>query len=185
MVFLILTLSMGIFNAQAARTINANAEERIRYADGADLVLQEVWKDNSAMLNNMAGAPEGGAGQTQELTYEEPDFGKYQTMEGIESLTKVFIDKKVNVSVEGGKVSNAMLMGIHTREFGETAWFKESLLSVHWYEYLNAISQNARAILVSFNFRQKYGYEVGDVLTYINGSGDAMRGIIYGFVDYA
>ena len=28
MVFLILTLSMGIFNAQAARTINANAEER-------------------------------------------------------------------------------------------------------------------------------------------------------------
>lgn len=184
MVFLILTLSMGIFNAQAARTINANAEERIRYADGADLVLQEVWKDNSAMLNNMAGAP-GGAGQTQaELTYEEPDFGKYQTMEGIESLTKVFIDKKVNVSVEGGKVSNAMLMGIHTREFGETAWFKESLLSVHWYEYLNAISQNARAILVSSNFRQKYGYEVGDVLTYINGSGDAMRGIIYGFVDY-
>ena len=33
MVFLILTLSMGIFNAQAARTINANAEERIRYAE--------------------------------------------------------------------------------------------------------------------------------------------------------
>ena len=37
---------------------------------------------------------------------------------------------------------------------------------------------------MSSNFRQKYGYEVGDVLTYINGSGDAMRGIIYGFVDY-
>lgn len=184
MVFLILTLSMGIFNAQAARTINANAEERIRYADGADLVLQEIWKDNSAMLGGGMPGAQGGEEAQGELIYEEPDFGKYQTMDGIESLTKVFLDKKVTVSVEGGKVSNTMLMGIHTKEFGETAWFKESLLPVHWYEYLNAISQNSRAILVSSNFQRLYGYEVGDVLTYISGNGDAMRGIIYGFVDY-
>lgn len=181
MVFLILTLAMGIFNAQAARTINANAEERIRYSVGADVVLQEVWKDNSAMLNSAA--EEVGAGQL-ELIYEEPDFGRYQTLDGIESVTKVYIDKKVNVSVEGGKINNAMLMGIHTKEFGETAWFKESLLPVHWYEYLNAISQNARAILVSSNFQRLYGYELGDVLNYTNGNGDGTRGIIYGFVDY-
>ncbi|MCI9141326.1 MAG: ABC transporter permease, partial [Lachnospiraceae bacterium] len=101
MVFLILTLAMGIFNAQAARTINANAEDKIRYSAGADLVLQEVWKDNSAMLaDNALG---GGAAGQSELVYEEPDFGKYQTLEGIESVTKVFVDKKVNVSVEGGR----------------------------------------------------------------------------------
>nr|WP_304955539.1 FtsX-like permease family protein [uncultured Acetatifactor sp.] len=181
MVFLILTLAMGIFNAQAARTINANAEDKIRYSAGADLVLQEVWKDNSAMLaDNALG---GGAAGQSELVYEEPDFGKYQTLEGIESVTKVFVDKKVNVSVEGGR-AQAMLMGIHTKEFGETAWFKDSLLPVHWYEYLNAISQNSRAILVSSNFRSYFGYEVGDVLTYTNANNDSMRGIIYGFVDY-
>ncbi len=186
MVFLILTLSMGIFNAQAARTINANAEERIRYAIGADLVLQEVWKDNSAMLSDsMRGdAPGGFAGRETELVYEEPDFGKYQTLEGIESVTKVLVDKKAGISVKGGKINNAMLMGIHTKEFGETAWFKESLLGIHWYEYLNAISQNSRAILVSSNLQRLYDYKVGDVLTYTNGNGDVMRGIIYGFVDY-
>ena len=188
MVFLILTLSMGIFNAQAARTINANAEERIRYAAGADLVLQEVWQDNSAMLGEPGGgidaAPGGSPGREQELVYEEPDFGKYQMLDGIESVTKVLVDKKVSVSVKGGKISNALLMGIHTKEFGETAWFKESLLRVHWYEYLNAISQNSRAILVSSNFRKLYDYNVGDILTYTNGDGDSMRGIIYGFVDY-
>lgn len=183
MVFLILTLSMGIFNAQAARTINANAEERIRYATGADLVLQEVWRDNSAMLNG--GGPDEGAAQPKgELVYEEPDFGKYQMLDGIESVTKVLVDKKVKVSVEGGKINDAMLMGIHTKELGETAWFKESLLAIHWYEYLNTISQNSRAILVSSNFQRLYGYQVGDVLTYTNASGDSMRGIIYGFVDY-
>lgn len=177
MVFLILTVSMGIFNAQAARTINANAEERIRYSTGADIVLQEEWKDNSdAVEEDTTGLVE--------LTYEEPDFGKYQTMDGIESVTRVLVDKKVSVSVEGGKLSEVMLMGIHTKEFGETAWFKESLLPIHWYEYLNAISQNAGAILVSSNFQRIYGYEVGDVLYYTNASGDSARGIIYGFVDY-
>ena len=35
---------MGLFNANAASTINQNYEYRIRYADGADIRLQETWK---------------------------------------------------------------------------------------------------------------------------------------------
>lgn len=187
MVFLVLTMSMGIFNAQAARTINASGEERIRYSTGADLVLQEVWKDNSESAQGAGSVGSVGVQDvagTEDLVYQEPDFGKYQIMEGIESVTKVLVNKKIKVSVEGGSISNAMLMGIHTKEFGETAWFKEDLLPVHWYEYLNAISQNSRAILVSSNFRELYGYEIGDVLTYSNEKGASIRGIIYGFVDY-
>lgn len=192
MVFLILTVAIGIFNAQAARTINTNAEERIRYSIGADLVLMEKWKNNEefrtkTMGNSGAGMYETGAGSLNvptELTYEEPDFQKYQVMEGVESVTKVLVDKKTSVTVEAGKVSNVMLMGIHTKEFGETAWFKEALLPVHWYEYLNALSQDSGRILVSSNFRDIYGYKEGDGLRYTNGNGDSMRGIICGFVDY-
>lgn len=177
MVFLILTMGMGIFNAQAARTINANGEERIRYSTGADLVLQEKWRDNREEV-------EQDTTGMLDLIYEEPDFGKYQTMDGIAHVTKVLVDKKIDVSVEGGSIRNAMVMGIHTKEFGETAWFKEALLPVHWYEYLNAISQNSRAILVSSNFREIYEYEIGDVLFYTNENGKSASGIIYGFVDY-
>lgn len=74
-------------------------------------------------------------------------------------------------------------MGIHTKEFGETAWFDESLLPVHWYEYLNAMSQNASAVLLSENMHA-LGYELGDVLYYRNGQGKSARGIVYGFVPY-
>lgn len=171
MVFLILTMAMGIFNAQAARSINANGEDRIRYSIGADLVLQEKWLDNRAE-------------NPKDLVYMEPDFGKYETMEGIAQATKVLVDKNVKISVDGGNIRNAMVMGIHTKEFGETAWFQDSLLPAHWYEYLNAISQNSRAILVSSNFREIYGYEIGDVLFYTNENGRNASGIIYGFVDY-
>ena len=52
MIFLILTMAMGIFSAQAARTINANAEEKIRYATGADIVFQEKWTSNCLLYTS-------------------------------------------------------------------------------------------------------------------------------------
>ena len=44
MVFLILALSIGLFNANAARTINRNTEDSIRCTVGADIKLQEYWQ---------------------------------------------------------------------------------------------------------------------------------------------
>lgn len=174
-VFLILTVALGIYNTQTARTINLSAEERIYYVNGADLVLQERWQTS---------APVEGVSALNNISYIEPDFNRYAEMDGVESVTKVFVDKAGKVTADGTTLKNVHIMGIHTKEFGETAWFKESLLNVHWYEYLNAMSQNARAILVSANFRDKYGYEVGDALTYTNAKGNSIKGIIYGFVDY-
>lgn len=177
MVFLILTMAMGVFNAQAARTINANGEDRIKYSIGADLVLQEKWMDNSlAVQRDTTGK--------KELIYTEPDYGKYETMEGIAQATKVLVDNDVSITVDGGQLRDVMVMGIHTKEFGEIAWFKDSLLPAHWYEYLNAISQDSQAILVSSNFRDQYGYELGDVLKYTKDGGKLVYGIIKGFVDY-
>lgn len=180
-VFLVLTVSMGIFSTQMARTINANEEERIYYTTGADLVLQERWASNSNDAEDVKEASKAGS---VDIAYEEPDFGKYEQMDGVEKVTKVLVDSKVTASVESGEVEDVTVMGIHTKEFGEIAWFKDSLLPVHWYEYLNAISQNSRAILVSSNFREEYGCRIGDSMRFTNENGDSVRGIIYGFVDY-
>ena len=47
MLFIIMTLATGLFSASAARTMNKNMEEKIRYKNGADIVLQTKW-DNDA-----------------------------------------------------------------------------------------------------------------------------------------
>jgi len=176
-VFLVITMAMGIFNTQTARTINSNGEEKIRYTVGADIVVQEQWREGTKE-NAVTGEMLMNAG-----SYKEPDFDKYLEMDGAEQVTRVFTDK-VTAMVDSGRISNVRLMGIHTREFGETAWFKESLLSAHWYEYLNAMSQNTSAILVSSNFQEDYGYKLGDIITYVGSNGSSARGVIYGFVDY-
>ena len=172
---------MGIFNAEAARTINQNAERKIRYSTGADVVVQEEWPNNGGGGSSMA---PGGLSTPEELIYYEPDYGKYNDISGVVSHTKVQTVNSASVSTDNGRVNNVQVMGINTKEFGETAWFQESLLPVHWYQYLNAISQNARAVLVSSNFQSTYGYQTGDIITYSNKDGKSIRGIIYGFVDY-
>ncbi|MDD6175108.1 MAG: ABC transporter permease [Firmicutes bacterium] len=178
MIFLVLTISLGIFNTTAARSINGNAEDRIRYLNGSDVVVQEAWES--------AGTAETGfSGSGSSTDYLEPNFEKYRQIPGVQSLTKVYYSKSASVSTTDGKnIRNAVLMGIDTKEFGETANFKTSLMSVHWYSYLNAISQDPRGILVSSSFRDEKGYSLGDVLSYTDSGGTTLYGVIYGFVDY-
>ena len=66
MVFLMFTVSLGIFNSTVARTILSNSEKGIDYSTGADLVLQQPWEDNSLLMQYYTDL---------ELTYTEPDFG--------------------------------------------------------------------------------------------------------------
>ena len=57
-------------------------------------------------------------------------------------------------------------------------------MAIHWYKYLNAISQNSRAVLVSSNLRDDFDYRIGDTITFANEEGKSFIGVIYGFVDY-
>ena len=175
MIFLVMTIALGVFNAQTARTINDSAEENTRYVTGADVVLREKWESNA---DQVAENP------SLDLIYYEPDYGVYQTMEGAASVLQVRTDANVSCSVPGGTLKKTLLMAIDTDAFGRTAWFDASLLPHHINEYLNAMAQNARAVLVSANFRDEYGLKLGDVINYWNTDSESTRGIIYGFVDY-
>lgn len=206
MVFLMLTLALGIFNAYAARTINTNAQDKIRYTNGADVVLMEQWgeaeettaesstdmpddieaKDQFEEMETVTDAKEEKSEVEAELT--EPDFEKFQLIDGVEHVTKVYVDDAATIPVaskeSGVDTQQVTIMGVNTKGLGETGWLKNGLLQKHWYYYLNAISRNSSAILVSQNFRTVLGYNIGDVITYTTGNGNAVRGVIYGFVEY-
>lgn len=171
-VFLVLTIAMGIFNANTARTINKNEADRISYDVGTDVVLQEFWKSNASLL---------ASNPNMELVYEEPDYWKYKNLEGIESVTRVIRDKNISVFFHG-PLEGVELMAIHTREFGETAWMRNDALDANFYEYLNCISQNPKAVLISENMKTKMGIELGDVIYFDNARGKSATGIVSGFI---
>lgn len=175
MIFLVMTIALGVFNAQTASTINESGEKNIRYITGADIVLREAWSSNSDQVQQ---------DPSLDLIYYEPDFGVYETMDGVQHAARVYRNEKINASVPGGTVNNILLLAIDSDDFGKTAWFDESLYPEHPFNFLNAMAYNARAVLLSSNFRDQYGYKVGDVINYQNTAKESCRGIIHGFVDY-
>ena len=174
-VFLILTIAMGIFDAKAARTINSNEEEMIRYSTGADIVFQEQWADNRLAV---AQNPD------LELTYIEPDFGRFKSMEEVASIAKVFSTNKGYLKVDTSYISDIQLMGIDTRDFGNTAYMTPGLLEKHWFNYLNDMSQNSSNVLISQNLADTFRYKIGDSILYKTMSGQLIRGFVAGIIPY-
>lgn len=179
MIFLVITMAMGIFSASIAQTINTNQERQTIYRNGADLVLKEDW-DTQVYVS-----PSG----LEEEVYTEPDYSRYQALvdEGHAlSYTKVFRHDGAKLVLQSGQRGNVPLtvLAVSTKEFGETANFEISLLKDHWYHYLNAISQDPQGILVSTVFRDQLGYKLGDQLSFSRVGKATLQGTIYGFVDY-
>lgn len=184
--FIILTVSLGIFNATLARTINGNEENRIVYSIGADLVLQEKWVSNKddiqSYITTLKAMGQAVDESSLDVFYIEPDFKRYTELPGVQKATKVLVNNNIEVAVDKGKIATT-LMGINTKEFGEVAYFKTNLLKTHWFNYLNKIAADENGIIVSSNFRDKFGYKVGDTISYSDDLG-SNRGTICGFVDY-
>ncbi|MBQ8822142.1 MAG: FtsX-like permease family protein [Lachnospiraceae bacterium] len=163
MLFMVLTVALGIHSTTVARTIVANAEHNSSYVNGADLVLKEVWR----------------MGMGEDATYIEPDFGRYTVIDQVEGVTKVL--KYEAEMVRHNK--NMTIMGINTGEFAKIANMPEDLLPYHFYDYLNVLASNEYAVLLSENFMTKLGYKVGDVYE-IPVPGSKVRCTIKGFFNY-
>lgn len=183
MLFLILTISIGIFNANSARTININTEQKERYKYGADMVLKPKWDSNKALvitIPNVTTEPLA----PKPVIYVEPPFLPFTQLNGVESAAKVFRKEDINTSVNGTFGKNTYILGIDPYDFGKTAWFRNNLLPYHINEYLNLLTKDPRAFIVSSSFKKKYNAKVGDLITVTWGDNANLEGYIFGFVDY-
>ena len=175
MLFLILTISLGMYHATVARTILQNALDNQSYLDGADVVIKEVWEGN----------PYYNSGEVEYAEqYFEPDYFKYGLLENVDSYTKVLYDTKGYVTQSKKGRFTTGLMGIHTKEFGESTDMSDKLLEKPYYEYLNEMAVESEGILVSRNFQTIQEFKIGDSLTYYDSMGRPYRGKIVDFFDY-
>lgn len=168
--FLIFTLSMGVFNAVTVRTLNRNAEDRINYTVGADVSMQESWPFT---------------GEGENVYYSEPRFEKYEEMDTVADAARVLSINKTTVIADSKSIPNVTVMGIVPNEFGEVCWFRSSLQPYHINEYLNLLVMDPRAILLSQGAMDKFDVEPGDTV-YLNipGNKNTVQCIVYAGIDY-
>lgn len=172
MLFLIMTISLGMYHATVARTILQNACDNTDYLDGADVVLQETWTAVVDMNGHKTG------------DYIEPDYSKYSTLDFAQGYTRVLVDRAATIKGSGKSRRAVTVMGIHTKEFGEITWVDQNLNNRHYYELLNKLAEDSGGVIVSENFRSKLDMKVGDTLTYVNGDGKEDSAKIIDFFDY-
>ncbi|WP_276355498.1 ABC transporter permease [Cohnella caldifontis] len=190
MVFLIMTIAIGVFSAGAARTLNHNTEDRIRYANGAEFVLESEWPNDKPPETPMGGPPMGGgAPAAQPLSkgpvhYLEPPYEPYANLPGVEATAKVFVKKDAFFGAGEQQSGTAKLIGIDTDEFGRTAWFPNGLLPYPFYEYLNLIAGDSKAVLISRSLAEQKNVKAGDTI-FVGWDGtDQQPFTVYGIVDY-
>ena len=177
MVFLIMTIAMGLYSAGAARTLNRNTEDLIRYKNGTDIVLQQLWTGSVRAV--LGGGSGSGGGQVR---YIEPPFQPFVDLPGVEQATKVFVKEGVQYR-SGPRNGTVTLMGIHTAQFGRTAWMREDLLDYPMAAYLNLFARDPQAVLVSRSLADQ-GVRPGDTIT-LGWEGTNTRTFtVYGVVDY-
>lgn len=172
MLFLIMTISLGMYHATVARTILQNAQDNAKYLIGADIILKEVWTE----LGDENGVSTG--------VYAEPGYSKYASMDFAEKYTKVLVDTGGYITGAKNSRTTVTIMGIHTKDFGSITDMNRDLTEKHYHEYLNELAQKSDGILVSENFHTKQGYEIGDSITYHNNRGAYATGTIVDFVPY-
>ena len=190
MLFLILTVSVGLFDVKAARTINTSVENNLKYSIGADVVIKAHWTNNYSgssadAVKAVVDPLTGKVSQYGEMRiWYEPPYSQYSTLKGTQMATKVYKETDGQVTVGQTLIPKVTLMGVIPSEFGKIAWFDSSLLPLHWYYYLNAMTRDPRAIFLSGNFAKSYGIKKGDLVDIQWPQGLPVEGVVYGFIDY-
>lgn len=183
MLFLVLTVAVGIFSANSARTINQNIEDRVNYSIGSDIKLQTVWRSNEVSGEDMSDGREMTTSNNDSVIYMEPPFSLMNNIEGTAHAAKVFRTDKVTIRVDSESLKGE-IMAINPYEFGNVVWKSENILPHHINEYLNLMDYSQKAVIVSEAFRQEFGLEQGDTITYSWSGQSHLEGVIVAFAEY-
>lgn len=177
MLFIILTLSTGIFSADAARTINSNIENNVKCLVGADVCYKPVWTKYDENGKLIAGETDstgstvaltdedGNVIQTIKVTYKEMFTDQFSSIKEIDSMCRLF--KSANqVKVRSGSTIKADvdLVGIDPYEFASTAWNVSYLNDYHLNEYINIMTNFPEGVLLSRDVMEYLGVNTGDTV---------------------
>ncbi|MGN0633973.1 MAG: FtsX-like permease family protein [Oscillospiraceae bacterium] len=125
MIFLILTVSLGLYFANTARALNRSAVERVSYGVGADVIIAEQWDNTSGELRASSAAEaadaallaqqNGGSAPVSEeelneeaseavVQYTEPPIERFEKLKGVENVARVFMKDGITVQSDVMKV---------------------------------------------------------------------------------
>ncbi len=179
MLFLIMTLAIGVYSSSAARIINHNVEQTALYESGTDFILTPTWEKSGVYDDD---------GQLVGEVSTPPSLDAYRQLNSVEHVTQVF--NQTNVQIENADTGRwaekaVRLMAIQPYDFAKTAWLHGSYNQFHWYNYINVMQEYPNAVLLSSGIAKDAKVEVGDsIFININMVGASGENYVVPFLAY-
>lgn len=165
MIFLVVTISIGLFSSISIRSLNTNSTERILYKNGTDIVLKYSW-DVIPTSDNNEGEEESDYDENYRPKYLEPDFNKYLDLEGISGVTRVFRERGCNINHNLSVTKNVDVMGIDPDSFVMSSWFKNTLLPDDILSYNQRLIKQTNGCIISTSLSNASGAKKGDTFEF-------------------
>ncbi|HOD92472.1 MAG TPA: FtsX-like permease family protein [Clostridia bacterium] len=167
MIFLILAISIGIFNANAGRTLNENLEDNIRYSIGADAAFVPA----TITYNESTGSFDFINNTGTVLVSNAETFCKSDLINNYSVY--YYYNTKIKPSDE-----SVTFMGIEPYEFGQVVKMRKDLNEgLHINNILNTLSTYPQGVIISRAIADEYGTQEGQYFNYIYESITSNNGV--------
>jgi putative ABC transport system permease protein len=186
LLLIMISLSLAIFAASAANTLDQWLLDSIYYRTGADLAVREFIPDYGTEPGSvpgprpdLAGGEASGEGATTDEvpagltsadldTADSPwylDLRQHLELPGVEGATRVG-RYRGKFSLGRGEI-HCWIMGIDRMEFPQVAFFRDDLSPASLGALMNALGANQMGVLVPRHLTTETGLEVGDILSMV------------------
>lgn len=162
MLLLILTLSLAVFTASMAKTLDAHTVDRTYYDIGADFRVVEIGEGTQSGGSDVF----GGGGPASDEGEEGPEWlflpvSEHLRIPGVSGAARVWTrDVSVRLADES---LEAKMMGVDRVGFAPVAYFRPDFAPASLGALMNALAVRDDAVLISRDVFGK-GVEVGDKL---------------------
>ncbi|MEZ4580698.1 MAG: FtsX-like permease family protein [Caldilineaceae bacterium] len=194
LVLLILTLSLSIFTASLAVTLDRHLHDQSYYRIGADARLAElgVFSEGDGAASGPFGAAFGEGGATEEDTSTIPEsrwvfipVSEHLRIDGIEGAARVG-DYDARMQVGDGWL-DAYFIGIDRIDFPKASYWRRDFAPASLGALMNSLALNPNGILLPRQFMADNSIRVGDsvqvqVSTFSYGADMSMT--VVGEIDY-
>ncbi len=156
-----LTMSLGVFSASMAQTLDQNITDHVMYSNGADISFTE----------------RGDFDQDHNIWTIEP-VQRYQGLKGVVGATRMLKDSKASVVTSAGRSGGQVTMvAIDSTTYPNYGWYRSDLNApATESDIMSALEGEDDAVLASNSYLSKNRLKIGD--TILLQTGDASSGTL-------
>jgi len=172
LVLLIFTLSLSVFTASIAQTLDHHLTRQIGYENGADLTLQ----DNGILYNSP---------DSMSPSWDFVDTARYRQVPGVQAVSRVG-RYQASVMEAGAGGPPVTYLGVDRDTFPQVAYWQSDFAPASLGALMNALAAYPNGVLVSRGYLAAHGWKLGDSLTVgvqTPAGSAALQVIIAGVVD--